>query len=154
DGAPAALDRARRAAVAVRLDAGAAARDAGRPARRGRGGARPGDAVGLRRRDGGRRARGLAARRAALRCVRRLTMRTLARYARLLGVQLRMSVVTAMQYRADFLLKGAIALVWLAVALVPLVSVFGRRTEMRGWTFPEALVVLGWFSLMKAILEG
>ena len=81
-------------------------------------------------------------------------MRTAARYARLLALQLRMSLVTGMQYRADFIVKGAISLVWLGVALIPLVSVFQRRQEVRGWTFPESLVVLGWFTLMKAILEG
>jgi ABC-2 type transport system permease protein len=78
----------------------------------------------------------------------------LTRYLRLLVVQLRMSAVGAMQYRTDFLLKGAIALVWLGVALIPLVSVFQQRAEVRGWTFPEALVVVGWFALMKGILEG
>jgi len=67
---------------------------------------------------------------------------------------MRMSAVTAMQYRADFLLKGIISLVWLGVALIPLVSVFHQRSSVRGWTFPEALVVVGWFSLMKGILEG
>ena len=81
-------------------------------------------------------------------------MRTLSRYGRLLSLQVRMSAVTAMQYRADFLLKGAISLVWLSVALIPLISVFHQRASVRGWTFPEALVVVGWFSLMKGILEG
>jgi ABC-2 type transport system permease protein len=78
----------------------------------------------------------------------------LSRYLRLLALQLRMSAVGAMQYRADFLLKGVIALVWLGVALIPLVSVFHQRAEVRGWTFPEALVVVGCFALMKGILEG
>lgn len=65
-----------------------------------------------------------------------------------------MSVIGAMQYRADFLLKGAISVVWLAVALIPLISVFQQRAVVRGWTFPEALVVVGWFALMKGVLEG
>lgn len=82
------------------------------------------------------------------------TMRNLSRYGRLLALQMRMSAVTAMQYRADFLLKGVISLVWLSVALIPLISVFQQRSEVRGWSFPEALVVVGWFSLMKGILEG
>ena len=81
-------------------------------------------------------------------------MRLLSRYARLLALQIRMSAVTAMQYRADFILKGVISLVWLGVALIPLVSVFHQRSVVRGWSFPEALVVVGWFSLMKGILEG
>jgi ABC-2 type transport system permease protein len=32
--------------------------------------------------------------------------------------------------------------------------VFSQRSSIAGWTWPEALVVLGWFSLLKAILEG
>lgn len=81
-------------------------------------------------------------------------MTVVVRYARLLGVQLRMSTVTAMQYRSDFIVRGAMAIMWLGVTLVPLVSVFQQRAAVRGWTFPEALVVVGCFSLMKGILEG
>ncbi|HEX2660544.1 MAG TPA: ABC-2 family transporter protein [Polyangia bacterium] len=78
----------------------------------------------------------------------------MSRYARLFVLQLRMSAVTAMQYRSDFLMKGAMAFVWLGVTLVPLISVFHHRDTVRGWSFPEALVVLACFSMMKGILEG
>ena len=81
-------------------------------------------------------------------------MSLLARYARLVAVQLRMSAVTAMQYRSDFIIKGVMSFLWLGVTLVPLVSVFQQRATVRGWTFPEALVVVGCFALMKGILEG
>jgi ABC-2 type transport system permease protein len=80
--------------------------------------------------------------------------RVLSRHARLLGLQARMASVGAMQYRADFWLKGLMSLVWTGVALVPLVSVFHQRATVRGWTFPEALVVVGCFSFMKGVLEG
>jgi ABC-2 type transport system permease protein len=79
---------------------------------------------------------------------------TLRRYLRLLRVQFAMSATTAMQYRADFLLKGVMALFWLAITIAPLVLVFSKRGAVAGWTYPEALVVLGWFSLLKAVLEG
>lgn len=46
-------------------------------------------------------------------------MHRISRYARLFVLQIRMSAVSAMQYRADFMLKGAIAFIWLAVALIP-----------------------------------
>jgi len=81
-------------------------------------------------------------------------MSLIARYARLFALQLRMSAVTAMQYRSDFLMKGAMAFVWMGVTLVPLVSVFHHRAAVRGWSFPEALVVLACFSMMKGVLEG
>ena len=35
-----------------------------------------------------------------------------------------------------------------------MISVFQQRATVRGWTFPEALVVVGCFSLMKGVLEG
>jgi ABC-2 type transport system permease protein len=81
-------------------------------------------------------------------------MAVVTRYVRLMLLQLRMSAVTAMQYRSDFVIKGMMALLWLGVTLVPLISVFQQRATVRGWTFPEALVVVGCFSLMKGVLEG
>jgi ABC-2 type transport system permease protein len=77
-----------------------------------------------------------------------------ARYARLFGVQVRMSAVTAMQYRGDFLVRGLLALLGMSVTLLPLFVVFGTRASVAGWSFPEALVVVGWFTLLRAVLEG
>lgn len=81
-------------------------------------------------------------------------MTTARRYLSLLAVQARISASLAMQYRLDFVFKGLMAVFWLAVTLAPLLVVFAARDEVAGWTWPEALVVLGWFSLLKAILEG
>jgi ABC-2 type transport system permease protein len=76
------------------------------------------------------------------------------RYLRLLGIQLRASTAIAMQYRVEFLGEGALAVFWSLWSLVPLVVVFGHRPTVSGWSFDEALVVMGWFTLMKGILEG
>ncbi|HET7824505.1 MAG TPA: ABC-2 family transporter protein [Anaeromyxobacter sp.] len=76
------------------------------------------------------------------------------RYLRLLGVQLRASATVAMQYRVDFLVQGALALFWASWSIVPVVVVFGGRRGVAGWTFEEALVVIGWFMVMKGVLEG
>ena len=78
----------------------------------------------------------------------------MARYLRLLGVQLRASLAQSLQYRAEFLGEGALAVFWVFWSLVPLVVVFGHRPSVAGWTFDEALVVMGWFTLMKGVLEG
>jgi ABC-2 type transport system permease protein len=79
---------------------------------------------------------------------------SLRRYARLLQVQLRTSFVLAVQYRFDFFVEGALALFWLGITLVPLLVVFQRRDQIAGWGYPEALVVVGIFSILKAILDG
>jgi ABC-2 type transport system permease protein len=76
------------------------------------------------------------------------------RYLLLLGIQLRASATVAMQYRLDFLVQGGLALFWTSWSLVPLVVVFGGREGVAGWSFEEALVVIGWFLVMKGILEG
>ncbi len=76
------------------------------------------------------------------------------RYLRLLAVQLRASTAISLQYRVEFLGEGALALFWVAWSLVPLLVVYGHRPAVAGWSFDEALVVMGWFTLMKGILEG
>jgi ABC-2 type transport system permease protein len=65
-----------------------------------------------------------------------------------------MSALTAMQYRTDFLVRGLIALLEMTVTLIPLLVVFGVRKSIAGWTFPESLVVVAWFTLLRAVLEG
>jgi ABC-2 type transport system permease protein len=59
-----------------------------------------------------------------------------------------------MQYRLDFLVQGGLALFWAGWGLVPLLVVFGGREGVAGWSFEEALVVIGWFMVMKGVLEG
>jgi ABC-2 type transport system permease protein len=76
------------------------------------------------------------------------------RYLRLLAIQLRASTAIALQYRVEFLGEGALSLFWSLWSLVPLLVVFGHRPAVAGWTFDEALVVMGWFTLMKGVLEG
>ncbi|HWE24437.1 MAG TPA: ABC-2 family transporter protein [Myxococcales bacterium] len=68
--------------------------------------------------------------------------------------QLRASVALALQYRVEFLVEGGLAILWMVVALVPVLVVFGTRTAVEGWTFAEMLLVLGWFVALKGVLEG
>jgi ABC-2 type transport system permease protein len=77
------------------------------------------------------------------------------RYLRLLGVRLRASSLLAMQYRGDFLVDGIISLFWTATALAPIFVVFQKPEQtIEGWRFGESLLVIGWFTLLQAILEG
>lgn len=81
-------------------------------------------------------------------------MTSLAKYGRLFGVQLRTSLTLGMQYRLDFLIEGAVSLFWVGVTLIPVIVVFGKRPSVAGWTYDEALVVVGMFVALKGILEG
>ena len=76
------------------------------------------------------------------------------RYLRLLGVQARASVVTSMQYRFDFVLEGLMSVYWLGWNVLPLLILYGERESVAGWDFPSALVVIGWFTALRGVLEG
>jgi ABC-2 type transport system permease protein len=81
-------------------------------------------------------------------------MRLVRRYSRLLAVQLRASGLTLMQYRFDFFTEGLLEVIWTITALLPLYVIFEVRESVAGWTFGEALLVAGWFTLLQGILEG
>ncbi len=76
------------------------------------------------------------------------------RYARLFWIQLRASLATSMQYRADFIVDGFLSLWWMIWTLVPLTVVFSGRPSVAGWSFPEALLVAAWFTVLRGVLEG
>lgn len=68
--------------------------------------------------------------------------------------QLRASMALALQYRADFVTEGLVEVLWSVTAIVPLFVVYGDRPEVAGWSFGEALMVTGFFTLLQAVLEG
>ncbi len=76
------------------------------------------------------------------------------RYLSLLGLQLRKSVTLAMQYRWDFVVSGTLALLWTAAGLVPFHIAFHDRPPVGGWTYETALVVVGFFTLLRGVLDG
>jgi ABC-2 type transport system permease protein len=73
---------------------------------------------------------------------------------RILGVQMRINTAAAMQYRADFVIQGVMAIVWVGVTLLPLTVLFGDRVTVAGWDYPSALVLIAYFTALRAILEG
>ena len=54
-----------------------------------------------------------------------MTAPALAKYRRLLAIQVRTSLTLGMQYRLDFLIEGAVSIFWVGVTLIPLLVVFG-----------------------------
>lgn len=81
-------------------------------------------------------------------------MTALTRYTRLLGVQLRLSALLSLQYRADFFSDAVTSVFWLFFNIAPLLAAFHYRGAIAGWTFPQALLVLGFFTLLKGVMDG
>lgn len=76
------------------------------------------------------------------------------RYLGLLGVQLRTSLATAAQYRIDFVIEGLMSVYWMAWNLIPLLILFADRDSVAGWDFASSLIVIGWFTCLRGLLEG
>jgi ABC-2 type transport system permease protein len=76
------------------------------------------------------------------------------RYLRIAGLQLRISAAAGMAYRADFLLEGALALLSLGLLLLPWLVLFGERPTVRNVDRATALMVMAYFTGVRAVLEG
>ena len=78
----------------------------------------------------------------------------LAFYLSLLGMRVRTSLTTGMQYRWDFIIDIFMSLFWAGVSLLPLWVIGNLRQSVEGWTYPEMVIVTGWFVLLKGFIDG
>lgn len=76
------------------------------------------------------------------------------RYFQLLAIQVRISIASALAYRANFIIQGVMSAAWLALTLFPLIVVYDERTRVNGWDLPSALIVMAYFTALRALLEG
>lgn len=76
------------------------------------------------------------------------------RYLQLLALQLRLSLAMGMQYRWDFVVDAVVSLLWTVLGVVPLYVALHGRPPVAGWTFERALVVVGYFTLLRGVLDG
>ncbi|HEX8114017.1 MAG TPA: ABC-2 family transporter protein [Kofleriaceae bacterium] len=77
------------------------------------------------------------------------------RLLRLFALQFRVSAASAMAYRANFLIQGAMSAAWTVLNLVPLIVVFGHSDKIaEDWDRPSALIVMAYFTGVHAVIEG
>lgn len=75
-------------------------------------------------------------------------------YSQVLLAQLRVSVTVAAAYRFQFILDGVLAVLWIGGGVLPLYVALHGRPPMGGWTFDQSLLVVGFFTVLKAVLDG
>lgn len=73
--------------------------------------------------------------------------------ARLAALYFRVGAMNELQYRANFVVQLFQSLLALGTGLVVLALVFSHTDDLRGWTRPELLVVLGVFTLMGGVIR-
>ncbi|WP_423222420.1 ABC transporter permease [Candidatus Amarolinea aalborgensis] len=75
-------------------------------------------------------------------------------YLKLLKAFYRNAILVELEYRVNFLINVFMTAFWFAWTLVS-VRIFYRFTDtIGGWTYPEALLVIGLFSCANAVIWG
>lgn len=70
---------------------------------------------------------------------------------RVVAALMRVSLMTAMQYRGNFWLDAVSGLASNIARLAPLLLVFGHTDSIAGWPWADALLVMGLFLLLAAV---
>lgn len=71
-----------------------------------------------------------------------------ARHLRLLGAQLRISVLAALEYRVEFWTNGVVNVAWSLGGVVPLLVAFDHRGDVAGWGAWEIVLLTGFFLIV------
>jgi ABC-2 type transport system permease protein len=80
-------------------------------------------------------------------------MPTPARYLRLMFALTRYGLARELSFRANFLAKMAVEVLWLGILLVFYRVVFARTPTVAGWSEPEYLFFVGCYFTLEGVLE-
>lgn len=76
------------------------------------------------------------------------------RYLRLLRVFYKASILTELEYRANFLMHGFYSIAWTAWVWFGVAIFFQHGSNLAGWSYYEALVVVGLFQIFGGLIDG
>ncbi len=75
-------------------------------------------------------------------------------YLRLIGGQLRMSVLAALQYRLGFWTEGVLGVAWSALGMAPLLVAVEHLDTVEGWNAWQLLLLTGCFTLVSGLFSA
>ena len=75
------------------------------------------------------------------------------RYFRLLKTFYKNAILAELEYRANFFVNIVTNLFWLSWSLIGLQVFFNHTDQIGGWTYDEALVVIGVFNVAFGFME-
>lgn len=78
----------------------------------------------------------------------------MAKATRVIGAYLTASLKLTAQYRLEFFLGTFMTIFWVAWSMAPALVAWHKSPIVGGWSFNEALLVIAWFMLLRALLEG
>ncbi len=81
-------------------------------------------------------------------------MRGLLRYLPIAAHLMRTSLVVQAQYRFEFALQVIMAAFWVSWQVAPIWIVFDIRPSVAGWTREQAMLVMSFFVILRAMIDG
>lgn len=75
------------------------------------------------------------------------------RYIRLFGLFIKASLLIELEYRANFIARMLLGLFWVGITILSATVFYSHTDTLGGWTFNEALVIIGLFTLMGGIIQ-
>lgn len=78
----------------------------------------------------------------------------LRRHLRVLAVQLRISVLTALEYRTGFWTQGVLGLAWSFGGAIPLLVALEHRPDVAGWTPWQLVMLTGCYVMISGLFSG
>ena len=76
------------------------------------------------------------------------------RYFRLLKTFYKNAILSELEYRANFFVNIVTNLFWLSWSVIGLQVFFNHTERIGGWTYDEALVVIGVFNVAFGFMEA
>jgi ABC-2 type transport system permease protein len=80
--------------------------------------------------------------------------RRMSRHLRLIGAQLRLSTLAALEYRVGFWTDGVVGLAWSLGGLVPLVVALEHRSDVAGWSPWQIVMLTGFFLIISGVFAS
>ncbi|PRP97446.1 hypothetical protein ENSA5_34380 [Enhygromyxa salina] len=78
----------------------------------------------------------------------------LRRHLALVGAQLRVSTLAALEYRVGFWTEGVVGLAWSLGGLVPLIVALEHRDDVAGWGPWEIVLLTGFFLIISGVFAS
>ncbi|RJQ83938.1 MAG: hypothetical protein C4519_05980 [Desulfobacteraceae bacterium] len=76
------------------------------------------------------------------------------RYFKLLAIFYKNALYAEMEYRANFIASALMSIFWVAFAWLGLYIFFFHRSQIGGWRFYQAMLVVGGFTLFNGLIEA
>lgn len=75
------------------------------------------------------------------------------RYLRLFGLFIKASLLIELEYRANLIVRVLLGIFWVGISITSVTVFYTHTSALGGWSYNDALVIVGLFTLMGGIIK-